>query len=82
MRHSVNGYLKGWVHDMLKDGAIAKIARERGGDAVILSGSSREFHGVDFAESPLSFDIENISDLRIGAKYKRITKFVVVKYLP
>ncbi|MDP6585585.1 MAG: hypothetical protein QF535_13090 [Anaerolineales bacterium] len=76
-----NSSNEGWFYDMLKDGAIAKIARERGGDAVILSGSSREFHGVDFAGSPSSFDIENISDLRIGAKYKRITKFVVVKYI-
>src|ERR1017187_9647440 len=30
-----------------KDGAIAKIAREHGGDAVILAGGSREFRGVD-----------------------------------
>ena len=72
MRHSVNGYLKGWVHDMLKDGAIAKIARERGGDAVILSGSSREFRDVDLTGT-LLYDIK--------AQYKRITKFVVVKYL-
>jgi hypothetical protein len=51
-----------------KDGAIAKTAREHGGDGVILSGSSREFRGVDLDSG--------------AARYRRITKLVVVKYVP
>lgn len=51
-----------------KDKAIANVARERGGDAVILSGSSREFRGMDLDSG--------------AARYKRITKLVVVKYVP
>jgi len=58
----------GLISRLGKDGAIAKVARERGGDAVILSGSSRELRGVD---------------LDSGAAYhRRITKLVVVKYVP
>ncbi len=49
-----------------KDGAVAKLARERGGDAVILAGGDRELSGVD-----------NYGN----AHYRRITKMVVVKYV-
>jgi hypothetical protein len=51
-----------------KDNAIAKVARERGGDAVILVGSSREFRGIDLHSG--------------AAHYRRVTKVVVVKYGP
>jgi predicted small secreted protein len=51
-----------------KDGAIAKVARKHGGDAVIFSDSSRELRGI------------NLNSGKV--KYKRITKLVVVKYLP
>ena len=50
-----------------KDSAIAKVAREHGGDAVILSSSNREFTGVN---------LDNGS-----ANYRRISKLVVVKYV-
>jgi hypothetical protein len=50
-----------------KDSALAKIAKEHGGDAVVLASSSREFRGID--------DQGN-------ANYRRLTKVVVVKYLP
>jgi hypothetical protein len=59
---------EGFVSRSGKDKAIAKVARERGGDAVILSGSSREFTGVDLGSG--------------AAHYRRITKLVVVKYVP
>jgi hypothetical protein len=49
-----------------KDGAIAKVARERGGDAVILTGRDRELAGVD---------------QNGNTHYRRITKMVVVKYV-
>jgi hypothetical protein len=51
-----------------RDGSIAKITRERGGDAVILVGNSHEYNGVDFFTK--------------GPEYKNVTKLVVVKYLP
>lgn len=51
-----------------KDPAIAKIARENGGDGVILVGSSRELSGID---------------VNTGiAHHRRITKVLVVKYIP
>ena len=51
-----------------KDEAIAKVARKHGGEAVILSGTTREFRGVNLDSG--------------AARYKRITKLVVVKYVP
>ena len=57
----------GLLSRMGKDSAIAKVARERGGDGVIPSGSSREFRGVDLNSG--------------AAHYTRVTKVVVVKYV-
>jgi hypothetical protein len=51
-----------------KDGAIAKVVRERCGDAVVFASSTREFRGVDLDSG--------------AARYRRITKVVVVKYVP
>jgi hypothetical protein len=51
-----------------RDSDIAKVARERGGNAVILVGSSREFRGVDLNSG--------------AANYRRLTKVMVVKYVP
>jgi hypothetical protein len=49
-----------------RDSAIAKVARERGGDAVILVDSDRELSGVD-----------QYGDVH----YRRNTKLMVVKYV-
>jgi hypothetical protein len=50
----------------VKDSTIAKVARKRGGDAVILAVADREFSGFD-----------NYGN----AHYRRKTKMVVVKYV-
>ena len=49
-----------------KDGAIAKVAREHGGDAVVLLRSERELGAIDNDGS---------------VHYRRITKVAVVKYV-
>lgn len=59
---------EGLISRIGKDKAIAKVAQEHGGDAVILSDSSREFRGMHLDSG--------------NARYKRITKFAVVKYVP
>jgi hypothetical protein len=56
----------GLVSRLGKDSAIAKAARERGGDAVILVRKDREISGVN--------QYGNVN-------YTRITKLVVVKYV-
>lgn len=48
-----------------KDSDIAKVARQYGGDAVVLIGSDREIRGVYYGD----------------VDYRRIRKFLVVKYM-
>jgi hypothetical protein len=57
----------GLIQRLGQDSSIAKTARERGGDGVILSGSSREFRGVNLNSG--------------AANYRRMTKVIVVKYV-
>lgn len=57
---------EGWVHGG-RDGDLAKACKEHGGDAVVLANTSREFRGM-----------ANNGQ----ANYRRITKVLIVKYLP
>ncbi len=58
---------EGLVSGSGKDADIARVARENGGDAVILSGGRREFRRVDV--------------LTGASYYQRFSTLVVVKYL-
>jgi hypothetical protein len=58
---------EGWIPRSGRDGAIAKVAKEHGADAVVLVGESREFHGVNLDSG--------------AANYRRITKVMLVKYI-
>lgn len=58
----------GLISALSQDGAIAKLTRKRGGNAVILTDNTRELQGVDLDSG--------------DTRYKRMTKFMVVKYVP
>ena len=57
----------GLIPQIRQDTTIALVARERGGDAVILSDSSLEIRDVDMNDGV--------------ARYRRMTKVVVVRYV-
>ena len=57
----------GLIPQIRKDTAIALVARERGGDAVILSDSSLEIRDVDMNDGV--------------ARYRRMTKILLVRYV-
>jgi hypothetical protein len=58
----------GKIASAFRDESIAKITRERGGDAVIVLSNSLEYSGVDYWTR--------------GSDFNRTMKFIVVKYLP
>jgi hypothetical protein len=57
----------GLISRARKDTDIAEVARQYGGDAVVLIGSDREIRGVDVYYG--------------GVDYRRITKLLVVQYV-
>lgn len=58
---------EGLASALTKDGTIAKVAKQHGGDAVIFVRGANEFRGVNLQTGDVN--------------YRRMSKFVVVKYI-